>query len=143
MCQSTGAARLRHIVWLTFRLRVNLLRAKIQASQEHFQKGKRFHEAGVLERAMMEFRQAVELDPTNQYAESELRKVLVALRAARENGPRPSSIAEMKEKMRGIRAQPPVLNPRSKEPIDLTFHGWRRFWQKWRRSLKKTATART
>lgn len=101
--------------------RTALLRAKIQASQEHFKKGKNFHEAGVLERAMIEFRQAVELDPTNQYAESELRKVLTELKAVQENKPRPSSIAEMKERTRGARAQPPVLNPRSDEPIDLTF----------------------
>jgi len=101
--------------------RTALLRAKIQASQGHFRKGQQFHQAGVLERAMVEFRQAVELDPTNQYAESELRKILAELRALRENEERPASIAEMKERMRGVRAQPPVLNPRSKEPIDLTF----------------------
>jgi general secretion pathway protein D len=101
--------------------RTSLMRAKIQASQEHFKKGKEFHRAGVLERALVELRQAVELDPTNQYAESELAKVLTELRAIQENRPVPSSIAQMKEKIKGARAQPPVLNPRSKEPIDLTF----------------------
>lgn len=101
--------------------RTALMRAKIQASQEHFKKGQQFHKAGVLERALVEFRQAVELDPTNQYAESELAKVLAELRAIQENKPIPSSIAQMKEKNKGVRAQPPVLNPRSKEPIDLTF----------------------
>ncbi|MCP4656265.1 MAG: hypothetical protein GY856_12705 [bacterium] len=98
-----------------------LLRAKIEAAQEHFRKGKRYHEAGVLERAMIEFRQAVELDPSNQYAVVELHKVVDELRAIRNNSQPAGSIAEMKEKMRGATAQPPVLNPRSNEPIDLIF----------------------
>ena len=100
--------------------RAALMRAKIQAAQAHFKKGKQFRAAGVLERAMVEFRKAVELDPTNQYAESELGKVVEEIAAVRE-GRRPRSIAEMKEGVRGKKAQPPVLNPRSDEPIDLIF----------------------
>ncbi len=100
--------------------RAALMRAKIQAAQEHFKKGKQFRAAGVMERAMVEYRKAVELDPTNQYAESELRKAVEELNAARE-GRKPRSIAEMKEGVEGKRAQPPVLNPRSDEPIDLIF----------------------
>ena len=101
--------------------RASLMRAKIEASLKHFRKGQQYHEAGVLERALMEYRQAVELDPSNQYAETELRKVVTELRAVSENGRRPSSLAEMKEKNRGMRAQPPILNPRSQEPIDFLF----------------------
>ena len=101
--------------------RAALMRAKINAAQEHFKLGQQYRDAGVLERAMVEFRQAVELDPTNQYAESELRKVVTELKASREDDPGTSSIAEMKERLRGATAQPPVLNPRSKEPISLTF----------------------
>ncbi len=100
--------------------RAALMRAKIQAAQVHFKKGKQFRAAGVLERAMLEFRKAVELDPTNQYAESELHKVVEEINAARE-GRRARSIAEMKEGVKGTKAQPPVLNPRSNEPIDLIF----------------------
>ncbi|MEM7351328.1 MAG: secretin N-terminal domain-containing protein [Acidobacteriota bacterium] len=100
--------------------RAALMRAKIQAAQSHFRLGKQFREAGVLERAMVEYRRAVELDPSNQYAESELRKVVEELAAAKE-GRTPRSIAEMKDGVEGVQAQPPVLNPRSKEPIDLIF----------------------
>ncbi len=100
--------------------RAALMRAKIQAAQAHFDTGKQFRAAGVLERAMIEFRKAVELDPTNQYAESELAKVVEEIAAARE-GRRPRSIAEMKDGVKGQKAQPPVLNPRSDEPIDLIF----------------------
>lgn len=101
--------------------RAGLLRAKIQASQEHVRTGKRFHEAGVLERAMVEYRQAIELDPTNQYAEAELQKLVEELRAVEQNRQPRSSIAEMKARNKGINAQPPVLDPRSKEPIDMAF----------------------
>ena len=100
--------------------RAALMRAKIQAAQQHFRTGKKFRDAGVPERAMIEFRKAVELDPSNQYAESELRKVVEEVAAARE-GRKPRSIAEMKEGSRGAQAQPPLLNPRSDEPISLSF----------------------
>ena len=45
--------------------RAALLRAKIQAAQAHVHTAKEFYEAGVLERALVEFRRAVELDPSN------------------------------------------------------------------------------
>ncbi|MEM9558322.1 MAG: secretin N-terminal domain-containing protein [Acidobacteriota bacterium] len=101
--------------------RAALMRAKVQAAQEHVRRGKEFREAGVLERALVEYRQAIELDPTNQYAEAELRRVLAEMQAQREGSEGLRSIAEMKEDTRGSRPQPPVLNPRSDEPIDLIF----------------------
>lgn len=102
--------------------RASLMRAKIQAAQEHFRKGQRFHDAGALERALMEYRQAVQLDPANQWAAAELARVAEELAALRDNGRMPGSIAEMKERARSVpAAQPPALNPRSKEPIDLLF----------------------
>jgi general secretion pathway protein D len=102
--------------------RASLMRAKIQAAQDHFKKGKQFHEAGVLERALLEFRQAVELDPTNQYAEAQMRKTLEEIRALKELRDPPKTIEEMKQSARD-RSQPPVLSPRSNEPIDLLFPG--------------------
>jgi general secretion pathway protein D len=101
--------------------RAALLRAKIEASHVHFEKAKEFKEAGVLERAMLELQQAVQLDPTNQYAEAELRNVRDALEAQRREEEYPGSIQEMKDKNRGIRPQPPMLNPRSNKPISLSF----------------------
>lgn len=101
--------------------RAALMRAKIQAAQAHVHQGKAFHEAGVLERAMVEFRKAVELDPSNQYAEAELTKVVEALRAQEENRAPRSTVSELKQQVEGVRPQPPVLNPRAEEPIDLFF----------------------
>lgn len=92
--------------------RTGLLRAKIKASQMHFERGKDLYDAGVLDRAIEEFRQAVQLDPSNQYAQVELEKAVYALARAQESGSQPETLAEMKENMRGSRAQPPVLNPR-------------------------------
>ncbi len=101
--------------------RAGLMRAKIQSAQEHFKKGVRFYDANVLERALFEFRQAIELDPSNQYAVAEMQKVIDDLRAIEESKEPTRSIEEMKERTRGARPQPPVLDPRSKEEIDLLF----------------------
>jgi len=101
--------------------RTGLLRAKIKSSQMHFERGKDLYDAGVLDRAIEEYRQAVQLDPSNQYAQVELEKAIYAQARAQEDGSQPETLAEMKESMRGSRAQPPVLNPRSNEPISLSF----------------------
>jgi general secretion pathway protein D len=102
------------------RYRGNLLQAKVRASQEHFARGQEFHRAGVLERALIEYQQAVQLDPSNQYAQVELEKVRAELEAAR-LGTDVETIEEMKRRSAGIRPQPPLLNPRSDEPISLEF----------------------
>jgi general secretion pathway protein D len=100
--------------------RAALLRAKIKASQAHFDKGKQFEKANVLERALVEYQQATQLDPTNQYAAASLDHVRRALVAQRENRPN-DTIEKMKERTRGTRPQPPLLNPRSTQPISLEF----------------------
>lgn len=101
--------------------RTGLLRAKVKASQMHFERAKRLHVAGALDRALEEYRQAVQLDPSNQYAQVEFEKLLEELSLAQESaGPRPS-LEEMKQRTRGARVQPPVLDPRSDEPISLSF----------------------
>jgi general secretion pathway protein D len=97
-----------------------LLRAKIQASREHFAKARRFHETGVLERALVEYQQAVQLDPSNQSAAVELEKVRQQLVASREKRKGDETIDDLKKRVAKAN-QPPVLNPRSNEPIDLDF----------------------
>jgi general secretion pathway protein D len=100
--------------------RAALLRVKIKASQAHFDKGKQFEKAQVLERALVEYQQAAQLDPTNQYAAAQLERVRRALVAQRESRPN-ETIEKMKERTRGARPQPPMLNPRSNQPISLEF----------------------
>jgi general secretion pathway protein D len=100
--------------------KASLLRAKIKASQAHFTKGQEFEKAGVLERAMIEYQQAVQLDTTNQYAEAQLAHVRQAWQAQRQNRDA-DTIDQMKKKVRGTVPQPPVLNPRSDKPISMDF----------------------
>ncbi|HSF40542.1 MAG TPA: secretin N-terminal domain-containing protein [Thermoanaerobaculia bacterium] len=99
--------------------RAALMRAKIRASQDHFEKGKEFEKAGAIERAMVEYQQAVQLDPTNQYAQAQLENVRRAYVENRNRGY--ESIDQLKERTRSSRKQPPVLNPRSNNPISLEF----------------------
>ncbi|MDY7091756.1 MAG: hypothetical protein SX243_02155 [Acidobacteriota bacterium] len=101
--------------------RAALLRTKIRASQEHFEKGKRYLEAEVWERAMVEFQQAVQLDPTNQYAQAEMVALQQAIEAREQEREAPGTLEDLKAKTRGARPQPPELDPRSDEPIDLDF----------------------
>jgi general secretion pathway protein D len=98
-----------------------LIRAKIRASQFHFEKGQEFEKAGVVERALVEYQQAVQLDPTNQYAKAQLEHVHRIYLAQRANKGGYETIEQMKQKNRGVRPQPPVLNPRSNQPISLEF----------------------
>jgi len=97
-----------------------LLRAKIKASQQHFEKGQQFEKAGVIERALVEYQQAVQLDPTNQYAQAQLEHVHREY-VAQKSGHEAETIEQMKQKVRGARPQPQVLNPRSDRPISLEF----------------------
>jgi general secretion pathway protein D len=100
--------------------RAALMRAKIKASQAHFEKGQQFEKAGVTERALVEYQEAVQLDPTNQYAQARLEHMHQAWLAQRENRSA-GTIDQMKKHAQETRPQPPVLNPRSTQPISLEF----------------------
>src|SRR5687767_8946255 len=103
------------------RYRMALARAKIKASQFHFEKGKLYRASARPELALVELEQAVLLDPTNQYAEVELRKAreeaarVIAARAGE------TPLEEAKRRSRGARAKPPILEPASDRPINLNF----------------------
>jgi general secretion pathway protein D len=103
---------------ITFR--AALMRAKIKASQAHFEKGQEFEKAGVTERALVEYQQAVQLDPTNQYAKAKLEHTRQNYMAQRQTRGA-ATIDQLKQKAKAERPQPPVLNPRSNQPISLEF----------------------
>jgi general secretion pathway protein D len=96
-------------------------RAKIRASRFHFEKGKLYRSSGQPELATVELEQAVVLDPTNKYAETELRKARedAAKAAVERSGETPMEAA--KRKTRGQRARAPMLEPSSDRPINLNF----------------------
>ena len=102
------------------RYRAALLNAKIQASHAHFEQAKKFRDAGVTQQALVELQQSVQLDPTNQYARAELQKLREEMDAATV-GERRQTLEALKQEAQGMLAQPPVLDPRSPEPIDLEF----------------------
>lgn len=101
--------------------KAGLLRSKLQASRVHFANARKLHEAGSLEAALREYQQAVDLDPTNDYARVEMKKALEELANQRAKAEGKPTIEELKEKARNYRTEPPMLNPRSPEPISLNF----------------------
>ncbi len=98
---------------------VALARARLRASQEHFERGQRYAQAEQLEPAMAEMQQAVLLDPSNQYAANEMAKLVAEYK--RRKGQEPSDMEKMKEKAKLAGREVPRLNPKSNIPIALKF----------------------
>jgi len=101
--------------------RLSLQKAKLRASQAHFDKGKLYRSSGNPELAVLELQQAVLLDTTNDYAAVELRKAqdeYARLQAERSGE---SRIEKLKKRARGARAVTPMLEPSSDKPINLNF----------------------
>lgn len=113
----------------SLRLKINLQRAKLEASRVHFEKGKTLRAAAstaageeqlrLAQLAANELQLTVRLDSTNQYAAVEMSKVIQIITDAERAADR-NSIAEIKKRASG-KAQPPVLNPASNQPISLSF----------------------
>jgi general secretion pathway protein D len=112
--------------------RINLSRAKLEASRVHFEKGKSLRSAALNARAddqirltqlaATELELVVKLDPTNQFAAVEYGKAVSFLQdAARAN--QPVSIDEIKRRAKAntTKSQPPQLVPSSDQPISLSF----------------------
>jgi general secretion pathway protein D len=62
-------------------VRLALDRSKIRASEDHFQRGRRFSATGKYDQALVEYELAAELNPTNGEIDQELRTVRNRLRA--------------------------------------------------------------
>jgi general secretion pathway protein D len=111
------------------RTKIELQRARLEASRTHFEKGKTLRAAAdsatgdeqvrLAQLAATELQLTVKLDPTNQFAAVEMSKVIRIITDAQRVLDH-NSIAEIKK--RAItKAQPPVLNPASNQPISLSF----------------------
>jgi general secretion pathway protein D len=101
--------------------KIALQRARIKASQFHFEKGKVYRSSGRPELAVIELQQAVVLDPTNQYAETELKKAREEAQKLAVERSGDTRLEELKKKTRGARARSPILEPASDKPINLNF----------------------
>ncbi len=100
--------------------RMALIKARQKAAEAHFKRGMALKDLGRMMAAKNELQMAVQLDPTNQYAAQVLKKVEKDLEIlARPNGKK--TIDEMKKQASEMKVKPPMLNPRSPEPITLSF----------------------
>jgi general secretion pathway protein D len=102
------------------RLKMGLERARQRAADQHFRMGMRYRDVGELARAQTEFELAVQLDPTHQYAATELAKVRKDLEIASQEGGM-AKLEAMKKAASEMKVKPPMLNPASKEPLSLNF----------------------
>ena len=100
------------------RYRAGLLRAKTQAAHAHFEQGRKLQEAGRDQEALLEMQRAVQLDSTNQNALTELEKIRTRIES---RGRSSKTLSQLKEEGRGAEPMPPILSPRSDEPITFDF----------------------
>ena len=98
-----------------------LFRSRLQAAQTHLGRGRLHRSAGQLDLAQVELEQSVALDPTNDVAHQELKKVVAEIEARRLEAAGGSPTEKAKAKAKGRRAAPPMLNPASDKPIDVSF----------------------
>jgi general secretion pathway protein D len=98
-----------------------LFRSRMQAAQTHLGRGRLHRSAGQLDLAKVELEQSAALDPTNDVAAQELKRVVEEIEARRLETVGGSPTEKAKAKARGRRATPPMLNPASDKPIDVTF----------------------
>ncbi|HKY31440.1 MAG TPA: cohesin domain-containing protein [Candidatus Polarisedimenticolia bacterium] len=98
---------------------ISLARAKLKASQVHFEKAKKYKDAGQLELAIGELQQVVTLDPANSYAATELEKAVQEWQKKRALIGQ-TELEKMKEAAKKTRGAP-LLNPRSNIPVHLMF----------------------
>jgi type II secretory pathway component GspD/PulD (secretin) len=100
--------------------KMQLTFARQKAAKAHFDNGVALYKLGRLLAARDELQMAVQLDPTNQYAEQVLEDVMEEMEIlSSPNGAQ--KLEELKAQARQAKVQPPVLNPKSTEPITLNF----------------------
>jgi general secretion pathway protein D len=100
--------------------KVQLAFARQKASQKHFDNGIMLRKLGRLLAARNELQMAIQLDPSNQYAEQILEDVIQDMEVlSTPDGAR--ELERMKREASQAKVKPPVLDPTSKEPITLNF----------------------
>jgi len=100
--------------------KMQLAFARQKAAQKHFDNGMMMHRLGRLLAARNELQMAVQLDPSNQYAEQVLEDVIEEMKIlSTPDGAR--ELERIKASAREAKVKPPVLDPTSNEPITLNF----------------------
>jgi len=98
-----------------------LFRSKMQAAQTHLMRGRLHRSAGQLDLAKVELEQSVALDPTNDVALQELKRVEQEIEERRAEVAGGTPTERAKARARGRSAAPPMLHPASDEPISVSF----------------------
>jgi type II secretory pathway component GspD/PulD (secretin) len=100
--------------------KIALERAMVAASRAHLDKAHEFEANDQLEAALGEYKQASEYDPSNRTSVAKVAELDRTIRARIEaSRPRPA-IEQMRERAARASAEP-VLNPASREPLNLGF----------------------
>jgi type II secretory pathway component GspD/PulD (secretin) len=100
--------------------KLQLAFARQRASQKHFDNGIMLRKLGRLLAARNELQMAVQLDPSNQYAEQVLEDVIQDMEIlSTPDGAR--ELERLKKEASEAKVKPPVLDPTSDEPITLNF----------------------
>ena len=100
--------------------KIALERAMLTASRAHVARAREFEARDELSAALLEYREASELDPTNQQVAARAADLKRIIRDRIEaERPRPA-IEEMREQAR-LASAPPLLNPASRELLEMQF----------------------
>ena len=100
--------------------KMQLIFARQKAAQKHFENGMMLRKLGRLLAARNELQMAIQLDPSNQYAEQVLEDVIQEMEIlSTPDGAR--ELERMKAEAREAKVKPPMLDPTSDEPITLNF----------------------
>ncbi|MGE5246351.1 MAG: hypothetical protein ACM3SQ_19170 [Betaproteobacteria bacterium] len=101
--------------------KIALERAMLAASRAHLDKAKQFEQAGQLEAALGEYKQASEYDPSNQSAAAKIASLEQTIRDRIEASRPKPPIEAMRAQARRASAEP-ILNPASREPLNIRFN---------------------
>jgi general secretion pathway protein D len=100
--------------------RIALERAMLAASRVHLERARDLEKQDQLEAARSAYRQASEYDPTNRAAAQKVTTLDQLIRDRMEAGRPKTPLEELRDRVRAATA-PPVLNPASREPLNLRF----------------------
>lgn len=100
--------------------RIALERAMVKASRVHLDLARELDQRDDLQAAIAEYRKAAEYDGSNQLAAQRANQLEITVRDRIEAARPKPKVEEMRERA-SQSTQPPLLNPASREPIDLRF----------------------
>ncbi len=96
-------------------------RMRLKAARVHYERGKINRQSGQIDLALLELEQAVALDPTSDAAQQEYKRAKADAETRKREVAGGTPVERAKAAARGQKAGPPMLNPASDKPIDVSF----------------------